>query len=106
MLNVVSVAQDLGYLTIPEGMLIDSEEANKLSPHKIAVLCTGSQGEPMAALARLAGAAHRQMKVEVGDTVIIAANPIPGNERNVAESSLDPYRQHGLYTPDNKKQHP
>ncbi|MDK8180057.1 ribonuclease J [Paenibacillus sp. UMB4589-SE434] len=84
MLNVVSVAQDLGYLTIPEGMLIDSEEANKLSPHKIAVLCTGSQGEPMAALARLARAAHRQMKVEVGDTVIIAANPIPGNERNVA----------------------
>ncbi|WP_152393269.1 ribonuclease J [Paenibacillus guangzhouensis] len=84
MLNVVSVAQELGYLNIPSGMLIDTDEARNLPPERIAVLCTGSQGEPMAALARLASSSQRQMKVEAGDLVIIAANPIPGNERNVA----------------------
>ncbi|TVX93514.1 ribonuclease J [Paenibacillus agilis] len=84
MVNVVSVAQELGYLSVPSGMIIDVQEAAKLPPEQCTVLCTGSQGEPMAALARLAASSHRQMKVDIGDTVIIAANPIPGNERNVA----------------------
>ncbi|WP_028596611.1 ribonuclease J [Paenibacillus assamensis] len=84
MVNVVSVAQELGYLSVPSGMIMDVQEAAKLPPEQCTVLCTGSQGEPMAALARLAGSSHRQMKVDAGDTVIIAANPIPGNERNVA----------------------
>ncbi|MCR8842308.1 ribonuclease J [Paenibacillus sp. SC116] len=84
MVNVVSVAQELGYLSVPSGMIIDVQEAAKLPHGQCTVLCTGSQGEPMAALARLASSSHRQMKVDVGDTVIIAANPIPGNERNVA----------------------
>ncbi|MGZ9584347.1 ribonuclease J [Paenibacillus marinisediminis] len=84
MVNVVSVAQELGYITIPPDMLVDAETAANLSPDHIAILCTGSQGEPMAALARLSNSAHRHMKIDAGDMVIIAANPIPGNERNVA----------------------
>ncbi|UQZ36180.1 ribonuclease J [Paenibacillus sp. PK3_47] len=84
MVNVVGVAQELGYLNVPEGMLVETAEAAKLEPERIAVLCTGSQGEPMAALSRLANSSHRQLAIEAGDTVLIAANPIPGNERNVA----------------------
>lgn len=84
MVNVVGVAQELGYLNVPEGMLVEPADAAKLEPEKIAVLCTGSQGEPMAALSRLANSSHRQLSIAPGDTVLIAANPIPGNERNVA----------------------
>ncbi|MBT2291855.1 ribonuclease J [Paenibacillus albidus] len=85
MVNVVGVAQELGYLNIPGGMLVEPSEAAKLDSDKIAVLCTGSQGEPMAALSRLANASHRQLQINAGDTVLIAANAIPGNERNVAK---------------------
>ncbi|WP_445745040.1 MULTISPECIES: ribonuclease J [unclassified Paenibacillus] len=84
MVNVVSVSQELGYLSIPEGMLVEPAEAAKLPPEQIAVLCTGSQGEPMAALSRLANSSHRLMEIGAGDTVLLAANPIPGNERNVS----------------------
>ncbi|KUP24136.1 ribonuclease J [Paenibacillus sp. DMB5] len=84
MVNVVGVSQELGYLNVPEGMLVEPAEAAKLPPHEIAVLCTGSQGEPMAALSRLANSSNRQMEISAGDTVLLAANPIPGNERNVA----------------------
>jgi len=84
MVNVVSVAMELNYLDIPEGMLIDAEAAAKLPSNQVAVLCTGSQGEAMAALARLANGSYRQMSVDPGDTVIIAAGAIPGNERNVS----------------------
>ncbi|WP_235441448.1 ribonuclease J [Paenibacillus sp. IHB B 3415] len=84
MVNVVAVSRELGYLTIPEGMLVEPAEAAKLPPHEIAVLCTGSQGEPMAALSRLANSSNRQMEIGAGDTVLLAANPIPGNERNVS----------------------
>jgi ribonuclease J len=84
MVNVVSIASGLGYLNLPEEMLIEAVEVNKYEPHRIVVLCTGSQGEPMAALARLASSNQRQVEVHRGDTVILAATPIPGNERNVA----------------------
>ncbi|WP_340024859.1 ribonuclease J [Paenibacillus sp. FSL K6-1096] len=84
MVNVVNVSRDLGYLNIPEGMLVEPAEAAKLPPEQVAVLCTGSQGEPMAALSRLANASNRQMEIQAGDTVLLAANPIPGNERNVS----------------------
>ena len=84
MVNVVNIATALGYLNIPEGMLIDPAEVNDYEPHRIVVLCTGSQGEPMAALSRLASSSHRQIEVHRGDTVILAATPIPGNERSVA----------------------
>ncbi|UVI32814.1 ribonuclease J [Paenibacillus spongiae] len=84
MLNVVSIASELGYLRIPDTMLVEASEVNQYAPEKIVVMCTGSQGEPMAALSRLASSSHRQVKVHPGDTVIIAATSIPGNERNVA----------------------
>lgn len=84
MVNVVAVSQELGYLKIPDDMLIEPVEAAKLPSHEIAVLCTGSQGEPMAALSRLANSSNRNMEVSAGDTVLLAANPIPGNERNVS----------------------
>ncbi|MGR5985830.1 ribonuclease J [Bacillus cytotoxicus] len=84
MVNVVSVAMEQGYLTIPEGMLIEADEINRLDPEKVAILCTGDQGEPMATLARLASGSYRQVEILPEDTVIIAATPIPGNERNVS----------------------
>jgi ribonuclease J len=84
MVNVVSVAQELGYLKVPEGMLIEANEINRMDPEMVAILCTGSQGEPMAALSRLSSANFRQVEVLRNDTVIFAASPIPGNERGVS----------------------
>lgn len=84
MVNVVSVATELGHLKVPDGMIVEVQEANQLARDKVAVLCTGSQGEPMAALSRLASSSYRQVEVLPGDTVIFAASPIPGNEKNVS----------------------
>ena len=84
MVNVVSVAEELGYLTIPEGMLIEANQINSMDPEKVVVICTGSQGEPMAALSRLSSGTYRQVSVLPGDTVIFASSPIPGNEKSVS----------------------
>ncbi|WJQ83867.1 ribonuclease J [Brevibacillus brevis] len=84
MVNVVKIASEQGYLHIPEGMLVEIEEVGELDPARVAILCTGSQGEPMAALSRLSTSGYRHVKVERGDTVILSSSPIPGNERNVA----------------------
>jgi ribonuclease J len=84
MVNVVSVATELGYLDIPDGIMIELEEANRLPKNKVAILTTGSQGEPMSALTRMALSDHRQVEILPGDTVIISATPIPGNEKLVA----------------------
>lgn len=83
MVNVVDVAIQRGYLNVPDGMLIEQDEINTLPPEKVAILCTGSQGEPMAALARLSTGNFRGVDIVQGDTVIFAAGPIPGNEKNV-----------------------
>ncbi|MEO2077279.1 MAG: ribonuclease J [Bacillus sp. (in: firmicutes)] len=85
MVNVVDVAIERGYLTVPEGMLIEPREVDKLSPEKVAILCTGSQGEPMAALARLSSGNYRDVSIYPGDTVVLAASPIPGNEKDVSK---------------------
>jgi ribonuclease J len=85
MVNVVSVAMERGYIHIPEGMLIEAGEVDQLSPEKVAILCTGSQGEPMAALSRLSSGNYRDVSIYPGDTVILAASPIPGNERDVSK---------------------
>ncbi|WP_255314259.1 ribonuclease J [Bacillus sp. FJAT-26390] len=84
MVNVVTIALELGYINIPEGMLIESKEAYELARERVVVLCTGSQGEPMAALSRLASSTYPHAEILPGDTVILASSPIPGNERNVA----------------------
>jgi len=84
MINVVSVASELGYLNVPEGLLIEATDSDQFPPDEVVVLCTGSQGETMAALSRLAASKHPHVKIAPGDTVIIAAGAIPGNERNLA----------------------
>ncbi|NQS74948.1 MAG: ribonuclease J [Peptococcaceae bacterium] len=84
MVNVISVANELGYIDIPEGILIELDEANKLARNKVVILTTGSQGEPMSALTRMALSDHRQVDIYPGDTIIISAAPIPGNEKLVA----------------------
>ncbi|GBG10040.1 ribonuclease J [Paenibacillus agaridevorans] len=96
MVNVVNVALDYGYLTMPEGMLIDVKVASELPRDKVAILCTGSQGEPMAALSRLANGNYAQMDLLPEDTVIFASSPIPGNERSVA-AVLDQLYLRGAY---------
>jgi ribonuclease J len=92
MVNVVSVAADLGYLKIPEGMLIEPQEVDRMDPEKVVIICTGSQGEPMAALSRLSTNNFRQVSVLSGDTVIFASSPIPGNEKSVSRIIDNLYR--------------
>ncbi|MFF2178912.1 ribonuclease J [Lysinibacillus sp. NPDC058147] len=84
MVNVVDVALERGYLTVPEDLLIDAREVKYLPPEEVVVLCTGSQGEPLAALSRLASGNHREVKILPDDTVILASSPIPGNEKGVS----------------------
>ncbi|WP_066635341.1 ribonuclease J [Desulfolucanica intricata] len=84
MVNVVNIAYDLGYLYVPEGTLIELDEAKKLPGDQVVIMTTGSQGEPMSALTRMAMADHRQVEIMPGDTIIISATPVPGNEKLVA----------------------
>ena len=83
MLNVISTAMELGYLSVPEGVIIDLEAMNKYPPEKIVLITTGSQGEPMSALTRIAFGEHRKVNIGPNDYVIISATPIPGNEKMV-----------------------
>jgi ribonuclease J len=92
MVNVVSIAGELGYLNVPEGMIIEPEEVNKMAADRVVILCTGSQGEPMSALTRMARSTHRKIDILPGDTVIIAATPIPGNERHVGRTVDELFR--------------
>ncbi|MDQ0253091.1 ribonuclease J [Evansella vedderi] len=85
MVNVVSIAMERGYLDVPEGMLIEQDQIHALMPEQVAILCTGSQGEPMAALSRLSTGDFRGVEILAGDTVILAAGPIPGNEKSVTK---------------------
>jgi len=84
MVNVVSVAIERGYLTVPNWMLIDARDVNQYPPERVVILCTGSQGEPLAALSRLSSGNNRDIKILPEDTVILAASPIPGNEKDVS----------------------
>jgi len=86
MVNIVGIAEELGYLDIPEGTLIDIDEIVSLPGNQACILTTGSQGEPMSALTRMANHDHRHVAIKLGDTVIISASPIPGNEKSVAKT--------------------
>ncbi|MEI6578651.1 MAG: ribonuclease J, partial [Eubacteriales bacterium] len=81
--NVVNIAQELGYINIPEGLLIAIDKVNRYPADEIVIITTGSQGEPMSALARMAFSDHRKVEVGPSDYVIISATPIPGNEKTV-----------------------
>ena len=81
--NVVSIASELGYVNIPEGTLIGIDEIKKYTDEQLVLVTTGSQGEPMSALSRMASGGHRKVSVGYNDCVIISARPIPGNEKTV-----------------------
>ena len=82
MVRNMTIAADLGYLTVPEGVLVDAKAVDDLPPEQVVLMCTGSQGEPMAALSRMANRDHR-VEVGRGDTVVLASSLIPGNENAV-----------------------
>jgi ribonuclease J len=86
MINNVRIASELGYMDIPDNILIEAEDIGKYASNQIVIATTGSQGEPMSALTRMATADHRWVGIEPGDTVIISASPIPGNEKLVAKT--------------------
>lgn len=83
MIQNTEIARKLGYLNVPDDCLLDAFSINNIPPEKLVVLCTGSQGEPLSALARMAGGSHKTVGIEAGDTVIISATPVPGNEKAV-----------------------
>ena len=86
MVRNVGIARELGYLDLPSEMIVEQRDMGRVPDSDIAVLMTGSQGEPLAALSRVAAGTHRSVEVGPGDTVVIAAHPIPGNERGVART--------------------
>lgn len=92
MQNVVSIAIELGYLKIPKGVLIDIDETHNYAANKVVIICTGSQGEPMSALTRMSTGDHRKVQIVPGDTVIISATPIPGNEKLVSNTINNLYK--------------
>ncbi|MFO7151812.1 MAG: ribonuclease J [Bacillota bacterium] len=86
MVNTVNIALNLGYLSIPKNLMAELDDINKLPKEKVVIITTGSQGEPMSALTRMAMSEHKKVEIVPGDTVLIAATPIPGNEKLVAKT--------------------
>ncbi len=84
MVNIVSTAVELGYISVPDNILIDIEQMKNYTDEQIVLITTGSQGEPMAALSRMASSIHKKVTIKPGDTIILSSSPIPGNEKAVS----------------------
>ena len=93
MVNNVQMAIDLEYLNIPKAMLIRAEDINKFPAERVVIICTGSQGEPTSALTRIANQDHRLVRIQKGDSVILSATPVPGNEKMVNRTINNLFRQ-------------
>ncbi len=93
MLNVISIAQELGYLKIPEGLVIDISEIKNRSDNEIVIIVTGSQGQPMSALSRMAYSENKQIELKAGDKVIFSSTPVPGNEKTIAKIINELYKK-------------
>jgi len=93
MLNVFNAANNLGYIQMKPDTLIDISQVDKLPPEQVCVISTGSQGEPMSALTRIAFSNHRELEIQAGDTVIISATPIPGNEKPIYKVINELYKR-------------
>lgn len=93
MLNLIEVATELGYMKIPNNTLIDIDDIKKYKPHQLTIITTGSQGEPMSALYRMAYSDHKKVEITKGDLVVISANPIPGNEKLVSNVINELYKK-------------
>lgn len=91
--NTVEVAMKLGYLKAPDGCIVQVDEIRRFSANQIAILTTGSQGEPMSALTRMSNADHKLIEIVPGDTVVIAATAVPGNEKSVARTINNLFRR-------------
>ena len=85
MINVIGVAKELGYLDIEDDTLIDLNDISKYKDNELVIITTGTQGEPMSALARMASDEHKKVEIKAGDLVIISAHPIPGNEKLISK---------------------
>ena len=93
MVNNVQMAIELGYLNVPKATLIRAEDINKFPPERVVLICTGSQGEPTSALTRIANQDHRLVRIQSGDTVILSATPVPGNEKMVNRTINNLFKQ-------------
>jgi ribonuclease J len=93
MVNNVQMAIELGYLDVPKSTLIRAEDINKFPAERVVIVCTGSQGEPTSALTRIANQDHRLVRIQPGDTVILSATPVPGNEKMVNRTINNLFRQ-------------